>query len=322
MADKPPDFDAIAGELYVLAPQGFTAARNDRADKLKETDPQLAKQVRALRRPTLAAWAANILTHRHHDLVGRLLELGQALRDAQEHLAGEQLRVLAEQRRELVRALTGQAERDAAAAGHPLGAEAVAGLDRTLSAALADPDAARALAEGRLTAALEPPIWPVAPAEVETGQGAGATTDGPRRAAGRRAPGTAAKPGKQERSTDRAEADRRHRRERDQAREAVAAAKRTEREAARHAAEAEQALRDARSARRRAGDEVERARAALARAREHEADAQEDLAQAGEQVRAAEDAARTAHDQASRAGEAVQQAAARLRELEAAGRGG
>ncbi|MQS16433.1 hypothetical protein F7Q99_30625 [Streptomyces kaniharaensis] len=46
-----PDFDAIADALYTLAPQDFTAARNEHANTLKKTDPQLAKQIRALRRP-------------------------------------------------------------------------------------------------------------------------------------------------------------------------------------------------------------------------------------------------------------------------------
>ncbi|MFD0345348.1 hypothetical protein ACFQ0M_03175 [Kitasatospora aburaviensis] len=154
-----PDLDRIADELYTLAPGEFTSARNGHADRLRKADPQIAKQVRALRRPTLAAWAANLLVHHHGDLVEQLLELGQALRDAQEHLAGEQLRALTDQRRQLVRALTEQA-REAARAGHPLGAEAVTDLERTLSAALADPNAARALAQGRLTAPLEPVLWP------------------------------------------------------------------------------------------------------------------------------------------------------------------
>lgn len=100
MASKPPtDFEAITDALYVLAPTAFTAARNERADEVKKSDPQLAKAIRALHRPTVAAWAANLLAHRHHDLVGQLMDLGQALREAQEHLAGEQMRGLADQRR-------------------------------------------------------------------------------------------------------------------------------------------------------------------------------------------------------------------------------
>ncbi|MFB7382892.1 hypothetical protein, partial [Kitasatospora purpeofusca] len=158
-----PDFDRIADELYTLAPADFTTTRNRHADRLKKTDPQLAKRIRALHRPTHTAWAANLLTHRHPDLVGELLDLGRALRDAQEHLAGERLRELVEQRRRLVRALTARAVKDAAAAGHPLGTGAVADLDGTLTAALADPDAADALGAGRLTTALQPAAWPGAP---------------------------------------------------------------------------------------------------------------------------------------------------------------
>ncbi|MCX4690794.1 hypothetical protein OG401_41995 [Kitasatospora purpeofusca] len=158
-----PDFDRIADELYTLAPADFTTARNRHADELRKADQQLAKRIRALHRPTQAAWAANLLAHRHPDLVGELLDLGRALRDAQEHLAGERLRELVEQRRRLVRALTARAVQDTAAAGHPLGTGAVADLDGTLNAALADPDAADALATGRLTTAVQPVAWPGAP---------------------------------------------------------------------------------------------------------------------------------------------------------------
>lgn len=126
-----PAFDVIADGLYLLAPADFTAARTRHADELKKTDPALAKRIRALHRPTQAAWAANLLAHHHRDQVEQLLGLGQALRDAQQHLAGAQLRELVEQRRRLVRALTEQAGRDAAAAGHPLGAGAVTDLERT-----------------------------------------------------------------------------------------------------------------------------------------------------------------------------------------------
>ncbi|WP_051830400.1 hypothetical protein [Streptomyces novaecaesareae] len=324
MASTPPDFNAIADALYALAPTDFTATRNERADELKKSDPRLAQRIRALHRPTLAAWAANLLAHRHHDLVEQLIELGQALRDAQRHLASEQLRALTDRRRQLVQALTEQARQDAAAAGHPLGADAVGDVTRTLSAALADPDAARALAKGRLTAALEPPLWPgAAPSGAETDRDVGAPAGAAQPAARQGTFRKAAEPSDgQERSAARAEAARQRLREQEQAaRETVAAAVETEREASGRAADADRVLRDAQSVLRRAQGETERARAELARAQEHEASAREDLAQAGERVRAAEDAARTAGGRAARSREAVRDAVERLQKLEARGRG-
>ncbi|WBP92026.1 hypothetical protein [Kitasatospora cathayae] len=331
MASTPPDFDAIADILYVLAPPDFTATRNENADQLKKTDPQLAKRIRALRRPTLAAWAANVLSHRHPDLVRQLLDLGQALRDAQEHLDGEQLRALAGQRRQVVRALTGQAQRDAATAGHPLGADAIADLDRTLSAALADPDAALALAGGRLTTTLEPPPWPGAtggepgpPArprepdarvDIEAGTGAGSPAVRRRPAAGRpTSPHTRAP---RERSAE-IEDGRQHRQDQElvQAREAAAAAKQSERESAERVGDADQALRGARSALRRAQDEAEQAHNVLARAQERDDRARGALSRADELVRAAEDAVHAARRQAAQERETAREAADRLRQLE------
>ncbi|MET9182891.1 hypothetical protein ABZX88_32460 [Kitasatospora aureofaciens] len=329
MASKPPtDFDAIADALYVLAPAAFTAARNERADEVKKSDPQLAKAIRALYRPTVAAWAANLLAHRHHDLVGQLMDLGQALREAQEHLAGEQLRGLADQRRQLVRALIEQARRDAAAAGHPLASDAVADLDRTLSAALADPDAARALAEGRLTAALEPPLWPgAAPSRTEAGQpdvstdvGAGPDTGTPparrRPAAERashRASATDAPPGDRQNA---AAPDRAREWERKREKARIAAAETAEREAADRAAEAERELRSARASRQRAQDEADRAEAALVQARERDDRARDALARANARVRQTETASDFARGRVARAREAVREAAERLRRLE------
>ncbi|MFJ9770340.1 hypothetical protein ACIRVF_03755 [Kitasatospora sp. NPDC101157] len=333
-----PDFDAIADALYVLAPSDFTAARNERADGLKKADPRLAKRIRSLHRPTLAAWAANLLTHRHHQLVEQLLDLGEALRTAQEHLAGEQLRALADRRRRLVRALTEQARQEASAAGHPLGADAVADLDRTLSAALADPDAARALAEGRLTTALEPPPWPgAAPGGPEPAGRAEAVGAGKGPGPAKAPPAERAERAARRGPTAEAERQRVRRREREQEQEqelarawqAATTAKQEEREAVGRVGEAEQALRGARSARRqaqdeaeRALDEAERARDALARAGEREAHARAALARADEQLRAAEDAVGAAQEQAARSRESAHEAADRLRQLEATGRGG
>ncbi|MEU6236933.1 hypothetical protein [Kitasatospora sp. NPDC047058] len=339
-----PDLDRIADELYTLAPGDFTAARNQRADQLKKTDPQLAKQLRALRRPTQAAWAANLLTHHHGDLVGQLLDLGQALRDAQEHLAGDQLRTLTDQRRQLVRALTGQARQEAAEAGHPLGADAVADLDRTLSAALADPEAARALARGRLTAPLEPVLWPGtaaagperATSEAPRAAGGGkAAGPGRRRASltlvpGSPSPSRAGEPtgaGKraeatQQRQRQQREREQAHERALEQARQDVAEAELAVREAAGHRDASARALGDAESARQRAQEEGEQARTALAEARERDARAQEDLTSSEDRVRSAQDAAHAARTQEAGARKAVRTAAERLRKLESGGPGG
>ena len=52
------DIDAVAVELYGLTPDEFTAARNQLA---KTIGGPTAAAIKALRRPTLAAWLANLL---------------------------------------------------------------------------------------------------------------------------------------------------------------------------------------------------------------------------------------------------------------------
>lgn len=145
------DLDAVADELYALAPEEFTAARDERVRNARRAgDRALAARVAALRRPSLAAWAGNLLVREHADDVAALLGLGESLRRAHRELDGGQLRALGRQQRALVDALGQQAARLAADAGRPLAEATLDEVRGTLHAALADPGAARAWATGRL----------------------------------------------------------------------------------------------------------------------------------------------------------------------------
>jgi hypothetical protein len=56
------DLESTLDELYALRPQEFTAARDARAAEARRAgDRELADRIRALRRPTLSAWAGNLL---------------------------------------------------------------------------------------------------------------------------------------------------------------------------------------------------------------------------------------------------------------------
>ncbi|MDQ3146055.1 MAG: hypothetical protein M3R01_03825, partial [Actinomycetota bacterium] len=78
-----------ASALYELAPEEFVAAREALAKELvAEGDRAAAKEVRALRRPTVVAWAANQLVRRHPQAVESLLAAGGQLRAAQEGALG------------------------------------------------------------------------------------------------------------------------------------------------------------------------------------------------------------------------------------------
>src|SRR5688572_11126459 len=69
----------IADNLYALALGDFTPARDARAKELKGTE--LAAPVKALRKPSLAAWVVNLLVRRDAAQVTQVLDLGTALRE-------------------------------------------------------------------------------------------------------------------------------------------------------------------------------------------------------------------------------------------------
>ena len=136
--------DEIADRLYGLPPEQFIEARDQAAkdEKLPE--------VKQLRRPTLPAWAINLLVREKPDVVEEFLALGEGLRSAQQSLQGDELRRLAAQRQQLVSGLVAQARKLAAAADHPLNSAAQAEVETTLQAGLAEPDAADEIRSGRL----------------------------------------------------------------------------------------------------------------------------------------------------------------------------
>ena len=149
------DVDEVAAELYGLPPRDFVAARDARAKEAKaDGDADAARAISVLRRPTVVAWLANLLVRERPDQVEPLLELGAALREATQALSGPQLRELSAQRARVVAALVREARALAREAGQQVTEEMARGLEETLGAALADPQAAELLREGRLTEGL------------------------------------------------------------------------------------------------------------------------------------------------------------------------
>lgn len=153
------DLDAVADELYALRPEEFVAARDRRAlDARRSGEQGLAREIGALRRPSLGAWVSNLLVRRQPDEVPPLLALGEELRRAHRELDGPRLRRLARRQNEVTGALARQACRLAGQAGHPVGEGVQREVEETLHAALADADAARAWAAGRLVKPLHATI--------------------------------------------------------------------------------------------------------------------------------------------------------------------
>jgi DNA repair exonuclease SbcCD ATPase subunit len=134
----------------------FTAARNRQAATLKAGgDADGAKAVKALKKPSLPAWAVNVLAHERGPEVSRLVELGAQLREAQERLSGDDLKGLNRDRQRVVAGLVAETRRLAGERGHPLNEGAARQVEQTLAAALADPGAGAAVASGRLVKPLE-----------------------------------------------------------------------------------------------------------------------------------------------------------------------
>ncbi|MGY1815067.1 hypothetical protein [Blastococcus sp. SYSU D00820] len=146
------ELEEVADELYEVPPEEFVAVRTERQQQARaEGDRALAKAIGALPKPSTAAWVCNLLVRAHREEIESLIELGDLLREAQDSLAGDQLRALNRQRSQLLSALTRQASVRARERGHAVSTAVAGQVEETLRAALADPEAGAALLEGRLT---------------------------------------------------------------------------------------------------------------------------------------------------------------------------
>ncbi|WP_227984500.1 hypothetical protein [Nocardia spumae] len=148
--------EEVTAELYALDPAEFVAARDERARAARaDGDKPLATAISRLRRPTVAAWAVNLLARNAPQELGALLDLGRALSEAQRTLSAQRMRTLAEQRRKAVNALTRRAAHLAADSGRDLTEPVLRAVTGTLNAALAEPEVADRVRAGVVTAAAD-----------------------------------------------------------------------------------------------------------------------------------------------------------------------
>ncbi|MFI8825611.1 hypothetical protein [Streptomyces sp. NPDC053431] len=145
------DVEEVADELYELKPAEFVAARDAYvAEARKAGDKGTAKAISGLRRPTVAAWVANLLARRRPEEARRFLAIGETLREAHRTLDAGQLRAASRQRNQLVEALTRTAVVLARDEGQTVGDTVLHEVEQTLRAVLADPEVAETWARGRL----------------------------------------------------------------------------------------------------------------------------------------------------------------------------
>jgi hypothetical protein len=152
---QPVTVAAVADELYALTPVQFTAARDERARQVRAAGQRdEAAAIKKLPRPTASAWLVNQLGRAAPDRMARLYELGAELQEAQRTLAGDRLRELSVQRRQVISDLLPAASDLAGQAGQPASAAVLGEVRATLEAALADADARAAVRSGQLTKSL------------------------------------------------------------------------------------------------------------------------------------------------------------------------
>jgi hypothetical protein len=163
---RTPELEAEIGSLYALPLSEFTPARNALAARLrKEGDRDASERVKGLAKPSVSAWAVNVLFRDAEDQMKALLAAGdrarRALAEALTHGAAESLRDALQDERELRDALR---RRAAALLTEEGSAPSRAIADRitvNLEALALSPAAAEAAERGWLDRDLDPPGFEV-----------------------------------------------------------------------------------------------------------------------------------------------------------------
>src|SRR4051812_33778839 len=151
------DTDKQVDELYGLPLDEFTAARDALVKDLrKQKERERADEVKALRKPSAAAWLVNQLARTQSSEAKELLASADKLRKSQERLLagkgkGGELAEAAERQNAAVRALMARAagllDRD----GHSPSSSTLEKAEETLRAVALDDDAREEFAAGRFT---------------------------------------------------------------------------------------------------------------------------------------------------------------------------
>jgi hypothetical protein len=161
MAGKKSGNDQEIDRLYASPPEEFIGARDELAKRLKaDGKAEEAAEVKGLRRPTVAAWAANQVARQRPEEVSELLAAGAELQKAQRKalsgVKGGGLREAMERRRAAVVALAKAAEAMLRDAGKG-SASTIDALQPTFEAASVDEQSGDALKAGRLERELAAP---------------------------------------------------------------------------------------------------------------------------------------------------------------------
>ena len=147
-------------DLYAAPYDRFIAERNALAKDAE--DKGEASRIKALRKPTLPAWAINQVARLHRDELRHLVELSDELRRAR----GEQVRSMSKERNAAVASLVERARAVLTEAGHSASAANIERITNTLQAASVDPESLDDLLTGRLSTDMEPSGFASIPLEL------------------------------------------------------------------------------------------------------------------------------------------------------------
>lgn len=147
--------DEVADALYSGPPDTFVAQRSEAAAAARAAgDMALAQAITKLRRPTLGAWYVNLAARSSLVSLREWFALGRDLRQATTAGDVPQIRALSSQRTALENRVIADLSGHLTALGATPSAATLTEVRATLHAALADADAADAVAAGRLSRAL------------------------------------------------------------------------------------------------------------------------------------------------------------------------
>jgi hypothetical protein len=153
----PTDLDVLVDELYALPLERFVPERDVLARMLRaEGRREDAARVAALTKPSIVAWAVNQVVRAQPDAAATLWAAGDAVLETQADVVsgtatGPELRAAIEAERHALAPLADAARGLMTASGRFLGEQNVQPVMESLHAAAIDPNARPAVAEGRLT---------------------------------------------------------------------------------------------------------------------------------------------------------------------------
>ena len=150
------DVEAALDEIYAAPIDEFTSTRNALAKQLGKD----GAQIKALKKPNLAAWGLNQLARTHADELDELAAVTDKLRRAQRRaMSGgkpSDLRAATDERNRAAGRLTKLVERILKDAGHAAAASTLSAVRDSFVAIASDELGAELLRKGRLTRELQP----------------------------------------------------------------------------------------------------------------------------------------------------------------------